>query len=183
MYLQLPAGARSRTSSTARTQSVNPSLTAGLSTAGSVFSILACIICIIVCIRRRKYTSHESRVSRRQDALAPGTLQHSVCQGSLAEPTPRNTCEDTSSPTQQVPPYACPYYAVQDTQDTEREYNAEGSEDNPPAYHMLMPSNSESVTPQMETQHTPPNDIVIPLPIVDNIDCTSATDYCTQVDA
>ena len=175
--LQLPAGGRSRTSSTTRTQSVNPSLTAGLSTAGTVFSILVCSIIFIICACRMRHASHESRVSRSQGALAPGTLQNSYCQGSLAEPAPRNTGEDTNSPTQQpVPPYTCPYYAVQDTQG---EFNAEVSEDNPPAYHMVVPSNSESVTPQVEIQHTHPNDVVIPLPISDNIDCTPATDYCT----
>ena len=94
-----------------------------------------------------------------------GTLRNH--QDISAVATTGNTHEDATSPVQPPsPPYACPYYAAQETQvDDNICYISEG---NPPAYHAVIPSNSEPVTQAMVNQSTPPTDTAFPLPITTN---------------
>ena len=143
-----------------------------LSVTGSTVSTLICIIGCILCACKLQYASHESRASRRQGSQLSRTSQSRqvYC---LTVATPRNTHEDANSPLQPpAPPYACPYYAAQETQ---VDYNVDISEDNPPAYHTVIPSNSKSVTRKMVLQPTPPTDRAFSLPIPTKTVPTSAS--------
>ena len=94
-----------------------------------------------------------------------GTLRNH--QDISAVATPRNTHEDATSPVQPpAPPYAGPYYAAQETQVDD---NVDISEDNPPTYHTVIPSNSEPVTRTMVNQSTPPTDSAFSLPATNTV--------------